>query len=323
MKRVDLQYFPGWTRKAITFTMDDGNVTYDRIFIDMVRPYGIKGTMNLSSNNILKHHDPEGMRALYRGFEVTNHVKYHPYAFYDGEEPVAEQMAGEVFPGENEADVELIYEACEGVKGLCMRYSKDRGRWDKVATAEAYIALTEACRTDLEAIFGEESVKGFVWPYHRQRNTRVIEYLKTQYYGLRNAGGRVCYDDMTFALPEDRSNWLYNARHANLLERAELFESLPDEGQLKWFAFGVHPIDFDRSGNWDDLKEFCRRYGNRPEDYWYATNIDIFRYEDAVKSVVVSEDSVTNPSDVDLYIKVGDTRVTLPAGCTIFINDVE
>ena len=321
MKTVDLQYFPGWTRKAITFTMDDGNVTYDRIFIDMVRPYGIKGAFNLSSNNIMKHNDPEGMRALYRGFEVTNHVKYHPYAFFDGAEPAPEQLAGRVLPSEDEADIELIYDAPERVKGLYMRYSKDRNRWEKVATAEAYIALTDACKKEMEDLFGEGTIGGFVWPYHRQKNTEVIEYLKTQYYGIRNAGGRASYEDLTFSLPENRENWIYNARHSDLLEMAEKFESLPDEGQLKWFAFGVHPIDFERAGNWDDLKQFCRRYGNRPEDYWYATNIEILQYEDAVKSVIIKEDRITNPSDVDLYIKIDNTRITLPAGCTIFIND--
>ena len=32
MKRIDLNFYPGWTRKAITFTIDDGNVELDKKF---------------------------------------------------------------------------------------------------------------------------------------------------------------------------------------------------------------------------------------------------------------------------------------------------
>ena len=79
--KIDLNFFPGWTRKAISFTMDDGWVAMDRIFIEIVNPYGIRGSFNISSQNITKYNDPDGMRALYRGHEITNHVKRHPYAF--------------------------------------------------------------------------------------------------------------------------------------------------------------------------------------------------------------------------------------------------
>ena len=42
----------------------------------------------------------------------------------------------------------------------------------------------------------------------------------------------------------------------------------------------------------------------RPNDYWYATVADIFNYEDAVKSLKITDDGIENPSDVTLYIKI-------------------
>ena len=39
MKQIDFQFFPGWTRKAITFTIDDGNVFMDRKFLEIVKPF--------------------------------------------------------------------------------------------------------------------------------------------------------------------------------------------------------------------------------------------------------------------------------------------
>ena len=41
--KIGLNYFPGFTRKAITFTMDDGNVRPDQKFIDIIKPYGFLG----------------------------------------------------------------------------------------------------------------------------------------------------------------------------------------------------------------------------------------------------------------------------------------
>ena len=41
------KYFPGFTQKAITFSIDDGNLKHDKTFIDIVKPAGIKGTFNL------------------------------------------------------------------------------------------------------------------------------------------------------------------------------------------------------------------------------------------------------------------------------------
>ena len=40
-------YFPGFTRKSLTFTIDDGNITNDTKFLSIVRPAGILGTFNL------------------------------------------------------------------------------------------------------------------------------------------------------------------------------------------------------------------------------------------------------------------------------------
>lgn len=309
MKNIDLNFFPGWTRKAITFTMDDGNLTHDRTFINIVNPHGLKGSFNISSQNMTKHNDPEGMRRLYGGHEITNHVKRHPYALRDGNSLGV--ITDAPFDPET-ADKSLSYRETDDLEdGVFQRYSEKADRWGRIATAAAYIELTKRCKKELEEIFGEGSVRGFVWPFCRQENTEIIEYLKANYYGLRDAGKPAPMEDMSFALPADRTNWQYNARHANLLERAKQFEALADEGELKWLCFGVHPIDFDRDGKWNDLREFCEKYGNRPEDYWYATNIDIFEYEDAVKSVIITESSIINPSEIALCAKIDGKRVTL------------
>ena len=51
--------------------------------------------------------------------------------------------------------------------------------------------------------------------------------------------------------------------------------------------------------------------GHRPEEYYYAPVIELFRYEDAVRSLVVTDEEVINPSDVTLYGVVDGRRVEL------------
>ena len=318
MKNIDLNFYPGWTRKAMTFTIDDGWLDMDTKFIGIVRPYGIKGAFNISSHNMTKHNNPDLIRATYRGFEITNHVRLHPLAFKDIYAPV---LSDEFFSA-SKADKSVCYREVGTPEGVYLRYSESRERWDRVCTAEGYITLTERCRKELEEVFGEGNVRGFVWPFCRQENSELIAYLKSRYYGLRDAGKTEPMEDASFSLPSDRTNWQYNARHSNLLVRGAEYEALADDGKLKWFCFGVHSHDFEFADNWDDLSEFCRKYGNRPEDFWYASNAEIFDYEDAVKSVILTETSVKNPSDIDLYIKIDGKRFTLRAGCEMFTETI-
>ena len=73
---IDKNFFPGWVRKSVTFTIDDGNVPMDRKFLEIVKPAGILGTFNLCSH-ILGYMTPEEYREFYRGYEIANHGKYH------------------------------------------------------------------------------------------------------------------------------------------------------------------------------------------------------------------------------------------------------
>ena len=316
MKNIDFNFYPGWTRKAISFTIDDGHLDMDTKLINIIRPYGIKGSFNISSNNMTKHNDPDRIRKTYRGFEITNHVLLHPFAFADD----ADVILSDEFFNEETASKDVCYREEGTPEGVYLRYNTARERWSRYCTAKGYITLTNACKKELEEVFGEGSVRGFAWPFCRQNNSEVIEYLKSQYYGLRDAGRQNPVEDTAFLLPADRTNWRYNARHSNLLMRAAEYEALGDAGQRTWFCFGVHAVDFERDGKWEDLAEFAKTYGNRPEDFWYATNVEIFDYEDAVKAVIVEDGVIRNNSDITLYAKLDGKRITLCPGCEVKIE---
>jgi adenosylcobinamide amidohydrolase len=102
---------------------------------------------------------------------------------------------------------------------------------------------------------------------------------------------------------------------------AESFEALPDDGELKFFCFGVHSIDYEKADKWGDLLEFAKTYGARPEDYFYATIADIYDYAKATKSVEITDTGIKNPTKIDLYIKIDGRRHILKAGRSIRLED--
>ena len=71
-------FYPRFLKKAISFTIDDGNLKLDKKFIDIVKPYGIKGTFNLVGKDRMENLTDEEYREFYSGFEIANHCKNHP-----------------------------------------------------------------------------------------------------------------------------------------------------------------------------------------------------------------------------------------------------
>ena len=295
--------FPGWTRKAVSFTMDDGNVPLDKKFIDIVKPAGILGTFNLVSIDRMGDMTPEQYREFYKGYELTNHCKMHPKVM------TAEDYASisdEPFDP-NTSDRTKIYSA--GREGVYHKFF--RTWWGKVATEQAYIELVDESHRELEEIFGEGSIVAYVWPYCEQDSDAVKEHLRAAGYASVRRTGSVGFD-----LPTDRMSWSYNAIHTDLVSRAAEFEAIEDDGKLRFFCFGVHPHDFEYGNCWENLVEFAEKYGNRPGDFWYATVRDIFEYEDAVNAAAVTECGITNNSDKIVYAIVNGEKITVAPGET-------
>ena len=322
---IDTQFYPGWTRKSITFSIDDGNVNMDKKFIDIVRPAGIRGTFNLCSHSVNRM-TPEEYRAFYEGDEIANHCKYHPLALkddaeyvissipYDPEHPAIQIQKEQEAASQN---TEVLYPTEEA--GL-YRLSTARGpRY--IADGKKYIALIKECHKELEEIFGQGSIRCFVWPYSQQKNQEVQDYLKDMdlnYYGVR-VSGRWGVEE-GYPLPKTLLEWHYTATHTDLLESAARYEAQPDDGTLKFFCIGVHSIDYEKTEKWEDLRTFAKTYGNRPGDYYYAPAGEIFDYVDAVNGIVVTENTVTNPSKLDVYLCVDGKQVVLKAGETLTLD---
>lgn len=301
---IDLNYFPGWTRKAVTFTMDDGIRQHDEKFLKIVRPAGVLGTFNLYNVDLNK---ADEYRELYAGYGIASHCNYHANVFKDGVD-YSELITDDPWPGAATADTSKIYKH-PSVEGLYYHFVTGYS-WHPIADTEHYLEFAMQTEVELEQIFGEGIVKGFVYPNGNQSNQAVVDFLREN--GYTNIRRTYPLAGDNFSMPETRYSWSYNADHTNLLSMMKKFEAAPDDGELKMFSFGVHPKDFETNNKWEDLYIFAATYGYRPDDYFYGTVDDIFAQEDAIKSITVENGAITNnSSDTSVYFKVGGEKVIL------------
>ena len=307
MKDIKFLY-PSLTRKALTFTIDDGNFTYDEKLLAILKPARIKGTFNLCSN--FHHGKEEFTRKFYEGYGIANHCKHHPFVNFDG---VDLEIRDEEFD-ESTADPKYLYPVKE--KPGHFWQIKPNG-WRHMTFVDNFIKCVEEGQKELQAIFGEGSVRDYVWPFGEQDNAAVKAFIRSTHRSSRKTGPTIDLDG--FAIPRDKYAWSYNADNRNLLSVMEAFEAYPDDGELKFFAFGVHSVDFERDSNWDDLQEFADKYGDRPDTYWYASVEDIFDYEEAVKALVITDTEITNPSDIEVHFELGGEKFSVKGNSSVKI----
>ena len=313
MKKIDLNFFPGYTRKAITYTIDDGNIPTDVKFLDRVKPRGFKGAFNLcgASRKGFTHDD---YRRIYEGCEIVNHCSTHPMSMPD--DMTGLTVSEEYYDDAIADDFTFFKSPTED--GVYMKSRKARGAGPvRYVAPERYIELIKIAQEELESVFGKGSVVQFVWPFGKQDSKLVSDFLKDNFYAVRQSGAVA--DKTGFAIPEDRIDWKVSANYSLVAEVGDKFDAYPDDGELKLFSFGYHSYDFERTGTWGNLEYMAEKLGNRPSDFWYATNIEVFKYDDAVKSVKVTDTDIYNPSDINLFIKIDGVPTELPAGSTIAI----
>ena len=293
--------YPGWSCKAITFTIDDGNIEMDKKFISIVKPNGILGTFNLCSPNLNKY-TADFYRELYSGFGISNHCKSHPFLLKEE----SFQISDEEFDIQTADEGKLYKTAKEG-----LYLFKATAGWRRTATLETYCQLISESHKELEAVFGEGSITTFVWPYGDRNSPEILDYVANElsYTAVRKTG--LLEDTTGFLPPIDRMHWSYNASHKNLLACAEKYDNLADDGELKFFSLGVHSVDYENADKWDELSEFAARYGNRPNDFYYASVEDIFGYVDAMNEVKITENTVENPTNRDIYLEIDEEKIIL------------
>ena len=168
-------------------------------------------------------------------------------------------------------------------------------------------------RRALEKIMGY-TVRGLAYP-NGSYDDNVVEALKA--CGIRY--GRTVTSTHGFAMPEDFLRWNPTCHHSDpeLFELTDKFIDLHKTQYLYMFYLWGHSYEFERDDNWKIIEKFSKKIGNK-SDIWYATNIEIVDYLDAVNRVQVSVDGdfAFNPSSMSVWLEVDKKMVELKGGIT-------
>ncbi|MGN0494230.1 MAG: polysaccharide deacetylase family protein [Acutalibacteraceae bacterium] len=275
--------FPNGKARALTLSYDDGSV-YDIKLAEILARFGIKATFNITGAPFINGKD---------GWHMT-----------------ADEVKQSILPYGNEIAIHGQRHIAPGC----------------VTAVEGINDILE-CRKTLERAFGG-IIRGMAYP--DSGITRLIggasledieAYIKMLGIAYsRTLGG----DNCRFEMPADWLRWMPSAHHTNpkLFEYLDLFlkdgntDTLP-KGEPKLFYLWGHSFEFENNKNWELIEEFCRKASGR-EDIWYATNIEIYDYAAAYRSLRFNVDNtrVFNPtlyevwfySDGEIYsVRSGET----------------
>ena len=132
---------------------------------------------------------------------------------------------------------------------------------------------------------------------------------------------RTVEDRMNFNLPGDFMLWHPTCHHNKVTdEMIEDFLNPPLYRNLALLYIWGHSFEFERENNWEHIRHVCEALQGR-EDVWYATNMEIYEYVTAMRSLVLSADGriLYNPTAIPVYLMIGYTKACVPAGKCLYL----
>ncbi|MEG2584518.1 MAG: polysaccharide deacetylase, partial [Oscillospiraceae bacterium] len=140
---------------------------------------------------------------------------------------------------------------------------------------------------------------------------RIIKTLGIDYSRVATTSGN-------FDIPVNFLQWEATCHHNdNLLKYGEQFLSQTPYELMLMYVYG-HSFEFNGDDNWSLMEEFCRKMGRR-DDIWYATNIEVCDYVNAIRHLRFTSkcDAVLNQSAYDVWISVDGEAVEIKSGAIV------
>lgn len=168
-------------------------------------------------------------------------------------------------------------------------------------------------RQTLERLSGYP-VRGMSYPYGNF-NDAVVELLPS--LGIEYS--RTTHSTGTFGMPQHPLVWNPTCHHNTMHQAAEQFiaitADMPWKTRLSLLYIWGHSYEFENQGNWHELESFCQRISSQ-KDIWFATNIEILDYQNALSRLQFSVDRtlVRNPSSLSVWISVDQSPVEIKPG---------
>ncbi|MDY3928064.1 MAG: polysaccharide deacetylase family protein [Clostridia bacterium] len=275
MNCITFNYYPNKKTKAITMSFDDGR-TYDRDLIKIFNKYNIKGTFHLISNRI----DTDG---YITSEEIKNLYNGHEISLHTHTHPTIAHMP----------NMQVNYELSENKRIL-----------EKLS---------------------EKEVCGMSYPMG-SFGSNVTECMKA----LGILYGRTTLSTGKFSLPDDfllwhptihysrgTKKWSKNITYSRSIldEKLSEFTEYPEWiKDLPLMQIWGHSYELADNDDWDIMENFCKK-ASCQKNIWFATNIEIVDYVNALKHLRFSYDCdiVYNPSAIDVWIGVNGEPVIIKA----------
>lgn len=189
----------------------------------------------------------------------------------------------------------------------------------------ASFANDDAAKNDLKTnwdyltnLFGKVP-QGFAWPYGDPNNAVLSRYVKE----LGAEYARPADSVTNYYFPSDWYSWKQKFCSVdNVNSYGYDFFKLKYDGTPLVCTFWMHSSEWNTAGKfisggtakqqWDVLEGFMKK-ASEDETIWAATNIEIVRYAKALERVVVTENSIQNPSELDVYLGVNGEKIKIKA----------
>ena len=159
-------------------------------------------------------------------------------------------------------------------------------------------------------------VTGMSYPYGTC-NADVREVLRA----LGVVYSRTAQATKSFEIPSDFLLWHPTCHYMDpkLMDYLEQMMTLPRwRSPLPVFYVWGHSYEFADYNNWELIENFCATVSGKDE-VWCATNMEIYVYVNALRSLVVSADRtvIKNPTAIDVWVSADGASVKIPAGATV------
>lgn len=184
-------------------------------------------------------------------------------------------------------------------------------------TRQQLVLEIQEDRKALERLTGG-LVQGMSYAYGNY-DDKVIEVAKA--LGIKYS--RTVNSTKGFFPPADFMQWRPTCHHDDhLLELGDRFQDVPGFYELPLMYVWGHSFEFGRSGDWSVIESFVEKMAGK-DDIWYATNMEIYTYINAVRQQEFSADGQTmyNPTAVSVWVCEKDGCAEVKAGETRYLGE--
>ena len=166
-------------------------------------------------------------------------------------------------------------------------------------------------------------VRGMAYPFgtYNQDVLRIIKDLGIKY--SRGVGAHHRFSVSQKWLEMDTTCHQADERAFELAEQFVNGKLTNDWRTTEGWLFYIwgHSYEYRTEADWERMENLCKLLSNR-DDVWYATNIELYDYIEAYRSLAfsVENDMVYNPSAQDIYMMHSGKESVIPAGKCISLK---